>query len=141
MSVFIDTSAFYAVMDADDDRHAAARGEWDRLLESQETLHTTNYVLVETTALLQSRLGMDSLRTFTADILPILTIFWVGEGLHRSAHHALLVSGRRNLSLVDCTSFEALRSLGLDNAFCFDPHFAEQGFRILPPRGLRESGR
>ena len=132
MSVFIDTSAFYAVMDADDDRHAAARSEWQRLLEGRETLHTTNYVLVETIALLQSRLGLEALRSFTADILPVLHILWVDEGVHRSAHHALLVSGRRNLSLVDCTSFEAQRFLGLDSTFCFDPHFAEQGFHILP---------
>jgi predicted nucleic acid-binding protein len=140
VSVFIDSSAFYAVMDADDDRHAAARDEWERLLKGRDMLHTTNYVLVETAALLQSRLGMDALRTFTADILPVLSIRWVDEGLHRSAQHALLVSGRRNLSLVDCTSFEALRSLGLDRVFCFDPHFAEQGFRIVPAPGASAGG-
>ena len=119
-------------MDADDDRHAAACAEWKQLLDGRETLHTTNYVLVETSALLQNRLGMDGLRTFTADILPVVTILWVEEGQHRSAQHALLVSGRRNLSLVECTSFEAMRRLRLDRVFCFDPHFAEQGFQIVP---------
>ncbi len=132
MSAFVDTSAFYAVLDADDDRHPAARGEWERLLERRETLHTTNYVLVETAALLQNRLGMEGLRIFTADVLPVLTIFWVGEGVHRSAHHALLVASRRQLSLVDCASFEAMQRLGLREVFCFDPHFAEQGFSVLP---------
>jgi predicted nucleic acid-binding protein len=135
MSAFVDTSAFYAVMDADDDRHAAARNEWERLLEGREALHTTNYILVEIATLLQHRLGMDGLRTFSADILPILTIHWVDEGLHRSAHHALLVSGRKSLSLVDCTSFEAMQRLGLEKAFCFDFHFAEQGFSVLPAAG------
>jgi hypothetical protein len=28
-------------------------------------------------------------------------------------------------------SFEAMRRMGLTNTFCFDPHFAEQGFRIV----------
>ena len=135
MSVFVDTSAFYAVMDADDGWHAAARGEWARLLEGRESLHTTNYVLVETSALLQNRIGLAGLRTFSADILPVLTILWVEEGLHRSAHHALLISARRNLSLVDCTSFEAMQRLGLERAFCFDAHFAEQGFQTLPATG------
>ena len=135
MSAFVDTSAIYAVMDADDDRHQAARREWERLLDGRETLHTTNYVLIETMALLQNRIGMEALMTFTTDILPVLTVFWVGEGLHLSAHHALLVSARRNLSLVDCASFEAMRQLGLESAFCFDSHFAEQGFQTVPAAG------
>jgi len=135
MSVFVDTSAFYALMDSDDDRHAAARSQWEHLLQAREPLHTTNYILVETTALLQNRIGMDGLRTFSADILPVLRVYWVDEGLHRSAHHALLVSARRNLSLVDCTSFEAMQRLGLEIAFCFDAHFGEQGFQALPAPG------
>jgi uncharacterized protein len=134
MNVFVDTSAFFAVMDASDDRHAEACSEWDRLLSARDALRTTNYVLMETLALLQIRIGLDCVRVFSADVLPVLSVFWVDEGVHRSAHHALLVAARRNLSLVDCVSFEAMRRLGLGEAFCFDPHFAEQGFRTLPAR-------
>lgn len=39
-------------MDADDDQHAAARTAWQSLLEDREPLHVANYILVETTALL-----------------------------------------------------------------------------------------
>lgn len=132
MSVFVDTSAFYAVLDGDDARHTEARGAWERLLAARDPLHTTNYVLVETLALMQARIGLDCVRAFSADILPVLSVFWIDEGSHRSAHHALLAASRRDLSLVDCASFEAMRRLGLRDAFCFDPHFAEQGFRTLP---------
>lgn len=132
MSVFVDTSAFYAILDADDAMHGAARGEWERRLRSAEVLHTTNYVLVEISALLQRRLGMDALRAFSADILPVIEITCVDEGMHRFAQQALLVSSRKDLSLVDCTSFEAMRRLGVDKAFCFDPRYAEQGFTIVP---------
>ncbi len=134
MTAFVDTSAFIAVLDADDRMHTQARAEWERLLGGGATLRTTNYVLVETSALLQSRFGMNALRRFAADVLPVLDLFWVGEGVHLSAQHALLVASRRNLSLVDCTSFEVMRRQGIDSAFCFDPHFAQQGFRVLPPR-------
>jgi predicted nucleic acid-binding protein len=119
-------------MDADDDRHAAAAETWRRLLEDRDSIHTSNYVMIETVALLQGRIGVDCLRTFVSDVLPIVDVVWVGEGIHRSALHALLVSGRRRLSLVDCASFEAMRSMGIETAFCFDPHFAEQGFRLVP---------
>jgi len=57
-----------------------------------------------------------------------VNVLWVDEGMHRSAHHALLVSSR----LVDCVSFEAMRRLGLETAFCFDPHYSQQGFRRIP---------
>jgi predicted nucleic acid-binding protein len=132
VNVFVDTSGFYAVLDADDEQHAAARAEWVGMLEGRNILHTTSYVLVETVALLQSRMGVECIRVFTADVLPLLQVYWVDEGTHRSAHHALLVAARRDLSLVDCVSFEAMRRLHLDNAFCFDEHFREQGIHVMP---------
>lgn len=132
MSVFVDTSAFFAVLDAGDVNHGAARAAWDRLLDDRDDLLTTNYVLVETAALLQSRLGVEALREFAADVLPVVELHVVDEGEHRSAFHALLVAARRKLSLVDCASFECMRRVGLDRAFCFDPHFAEQGFAVVP---------
>jgi uncharacterized protein len=132
VSVYIDTSAFFAVLDADDEMHSTARQEWERQLRSGASLHTTSYVLVETSALLQRRIGMDALRSFTADILPVVSTLWVDEAVHRSAYHALLVASRRDISLVDCVSFEAMRRLGIDQVFCFDPHFSEQGFMVVP---------
>ncbi len=71
-------------------------------------------------------------RLFTADIQPVITVTWVDEGIHLSVHHALLVAGRRQVSLVDCVSFELMRRLDVDRAFCFDPHFTEQGFTVSP---------
>jgi len=132
MNVFVDTSGFYAVLDADDEKHDAARSVWKKILESPNRLFTSNYVLVETLALIQNRIGMECVGVFTADIQPLVNVFWVDEGTHKSAHHALLVSARRSLSLVDIVSFEVMRRLDLTHAFCFDVHFAEQGFHVLP---------
>ncbi len=42
-----------------------------------------------------------------------------------------VAAGRRQLSLVDCVSFEVMRRIGLNRAFCLDPHFEEQGFEVL----------
>ena len=74
MSVFVDTSAFYAVLDADDLLHPAGRSAWVRLLEERGRLHTTSYVLVETMALLQRRIDVQGPRTFIADILPVVQV-------------------------------------------------------------------
>jgi predicted nucleic acid-binding protein len=132
MTTFVDSSAFFAVLDADDRMHSKARREWERLLETNTAFRTTNYVLVETSALLQSRIGMEAVRVFAADVLPVLDIIWVDAGMHLSAQHSLLVASRRDLSLVDCISFEAMRRLRIDDVFCFDPHFSQQGFKVLP---------
>ena len=139
MKVFVDTSAFYAVLDADDLHHEAAHEAWSRLLGNVVSLHTSNYILVETHALLQHRIGLEAVRRFTADVLPILKVFYVNETAHRMALHSLLTAQRRQLSLVDCVSFDTMRTLGIDCSFCFDPHFREQGFDVIPESPSEES--
>ena len=133
MRVFIDTSGFLAVLDADDIHHRRASGYWRSLLQDDVTLVTTNYVLLETHALVQNRLGMEAVRVFSTDIVPILHIIWVNESQHRAGVSALLAAGRRKLSLVDCVSFEVARGLHIHRAFSFDKHFVEQGF-VCEPR-------
>ncbi len=130
--VFIDTSALYAVLDADDLNHVQAKNTWRRLLESREKLLTTNYVLIETFALVQRRLGMKAVRTLDKDVLPVIDVFWVGESVHKSSVSNLLKTGHRRLSLVDHISFTVMRSMEISTAFTFDSHFVEQGFHSIP---------
>lgn len=132
MIIFLDTSALYAVLDRDDANHARAKDRWAGLLEPDNTLVTSNYVLVESFALIQNRLGVGALRSFQEDILPLIGVEWIDAAAHRAGVSALLAAGRRKLSLVDCVSFEAMRSLGIRTAFTFDPHFSEQGFVSIP---------
>lgn len=132
MSTFIDTSAFLAVLDADDAHHEGAKAAWHKLLASDAPLFTSNYVLVETFALLQNRLGMEAVRMFREDVIPALDLLWVDEAMHTAGMSALLAAKRRKLSLVDCVSFEAMRSAGTKTAFTFDGHFREQGFVCIP---------
>jgi len=132
MSVFIDSAALYAVLDADDDNHAAAKGVWIDLLNRREELVCSNYILVESFALVQHRLGMEAARALQEDIVPVLSIYWVDQYTHQASVSAMLTAGRRQLSLVDCVSFECMRRLGIRTAFTFDRHFAEQGFQCIP---------
>jgi len=132
MNVFIDTSAFYALLDRDDDNHQRARTMWSEFLAREHHLVTSNYVLVETFALLQSRLGIDAVRGFHSDVVPVVAVEFVTPDLHRLGLAALLSASRRKLSLVDCVSFEVMRQSGIAVAFTFDSHFKGQGFRVAP---------
>ena len=134
MNIFIDTAAFLAVLNRNDQFHQPARDTWDEILESDSTLFSSNYIILETTALLQHRFGIEAVRLFESDILPVLEIVWVDKDIHMQAMSGLLVANRRNLSLVDCTSFEIMRQIGIEAVFTFDPHFSEQGFTVFPER-------
>jgi predicted nucleic acid-binding protein len=132
MSVFIDTSGFIAVLDKDNERHTEAAKTWMDILTSEEDLVTTNYVLVETCALVQNRLGMTAIKMFQEDVVPVLRIEWIDKDVHHAAMGIMLAAGRKKLSLVDCVSFETMRLLGVTIAFTLDKHFKEQGFICRP---------
>jgi len=132
MSIFIDTSAFLAILDIDNEHHKPAEEVWKNILMSTESLVTTNYVLVETCALVQHRLGMAAVEVFHEDIIPVLRIQWVDHASHQAAAAIMPTAKRKKLSLVDCVSFETMRRLGIKTSFTLDRHFKEQGFKCLP---------
>ncbi len=120
---FVDTSAIYAILDRNDANHEAAKTCWFALLESKTQLFTTNYVVVESCALAQSRLGLDAVRSINEELLPVMEVVWVDEPTHCMAMAALLAAKRRKLSLVDCVSFAVSRLRGALMAFCVRPTF------------------
>jgi predicted nucleic acid-binding protein len=134
MSVFADTSALYTLMVRTEQGHAETMRTFRTLLESARPLVTTNYVVVETMALLQHRIGLDPVHDFDERIVPLLTVRWVSHELHRNGMKRFLREDRRHLSLVDCVSLELMNLEGLREVLALDPHFAEAGHRLLPAR-------
>ena len=132
MSAFLDTSALYALLVRTEERHAGVLRSFRALLEERRALWITSYVLVETTALLQHRIGLPAVRDLLEHVVPVLSVEWVSERLHRKAVERLLREDRRRLSLVDCVSLEFMRSQGLRDALALDSHFADAGHRLIP---------
>lgn len=132
MNIFVDTSAFLAVLDKDDANHAQAATFWEKIVSGDDSLLCHNYILVETSALVLRRLGTDAVRVFEQDAVPILRVIWVSDDIHFAAVSAHLVAGRRSLSLVDCASFEVMRRTGVRTAFAFDRHFEAAGYEVRP---------
>ena len=128
--IFVDTSAIYAILDRSDANHETAKTMWFALLDSNAPLFTTNYVVLESCALAQNRLGLDAVRSIQEELLPVMETVWVDEAIHSLAMTALLAAQRRKLSLADCVSFTVMRLKGSQVAFAFDQHFAEERFRF-----------
>jgi len=131
VAILVDTSALFALLDRDDLHHETAAAIGRRLLHESSSLVSSNYIVIETAALTQSRLGMAALRTVVEDLLPVMALIWVDKATHERAVEAVLEKNRRKVSLVDCTSFEVMRIQGCTQVFCFDRHFAEEGFEKL----------
>lgn len=130
--IFVDTAAFCALLDARDPNHPRARETFESLAANDEPLLSHEYVVVETMALVQRRLGLGPLRSLVDGLLPLIVIDWVDQALHAEAREALLASGRRGISLVDWTSFLVMRRHGVEQVFTFDPDFLAQGFSVVP---------
>ncbi len=130
--VYADTSGLFAALVASDSHHDTAGPLLHAMLEGDVLLVTSSYVVLETAALLQSRLGLEPARRFLAEFVPALDVAWVDEDLHGRGVAAMRAANRSRVSLVDWVGFELMRELAIGTAFAFDRHFQDEGFTLLP---------
>lgn len=129
MTVLVDTSAFLAHVNADDDNHHRARATFASLRD--QPVVTNNYVVIETAAVVQNRHGIHVVRQFFDDVLPPIGVLWVDEDTHRTAVTAHLAAARRSVSLIDRVSFEVMRRRRIRRAFAYDNNFRRHGFELV----------
>jgi len=132
VTAFIDTSAMFALVDTANEDHPSARQLWKTSMERGDEFLTNNYVMVECIALVQNRLGLAVVQRLLDNIAPLLHIVWVDQEQHEASIKNVIYANSRNLSLVDCVSFETMRHLDIETVFTFDKHFREQGFTVIP---------
>lgn len=131
-AVFVDTSAWYAAVDAGDSNHAPAARRLRRLIERRRMLVTTNHVVSETYALLRIRLGFRAAHDFLERVRssPRTRRVFVLEPWEEAAEDLLARYDDQSFSYVDATSFVTMRRLGLQEALAFDHHFSVAGFAV-----------
>jgi predicted nucleic acid-binding protein len=125
VSLFVDTSAWYAAADAADRSNARAR----EILSRGEPLITSDHVLVETWLLIRhglhrraAELFWEGLRGGVARIEPLiaadLEVAW----------NIADTFPDQDFSIVTCTSFAIMQRLGLERVASFSDDFAVYRF-------------
>jgi predicted nucleic acid-binding protein len=118
VSVFIDTSVWFAAVVARDNDNARAKS----ILGSIRNRLTTDHVLVETWLLLRSRFSIEAANRFWSDVRRSVRIETVTQGdLDRAWNIAF---ADQDFSIVDRTSFVVMERLGMSDVASFDAHFA-----------------
>lgn len=122
MTVFVDTSAWYAAADADDRSHDRAT---IRLAEYQGQLVTSDHVLVETWYLAASRLGTEIaeqlINSIRAGIARVEDATLADLEVAASIRPAF---PDQTFSIVDRTSWSVMQRLGVHEAIAFDRDFS-----------------
>lgn len=136
--IYVDTSAFYALMDRSDQYHPSAKSVWPSMLEDHIKLETSNYVVSETISLIQNRLGFEAAKVWYRDILEVLNVRWVDQPTHCQAYELWMSLGHRKHSLVDCISYLIMHQHHIEKAFCFKRGYYEQGFVVIAPMELSD---
>lgn len=121
LTLFVDTSAFYAAADSGDGSHERAT----MILGSGETLVTSDHVMVECWLLIHHRLGRAAAERFWSGLRAgAATVEAVGGADLEAAWGIGQAFGDQDFSIVDRTSFAVMQRLGVLRAASFDDDFA-----------------
>lgn len=135
--LFVDTSAWMAIVDSRDANHHAAVAYQDDIAGTCGLI-VTNYILDELLTLNLMDLGY----RYAADVKRkldrlgddgLLEVVWVDKPL---ADESWKVFERFNQdkrwSFTDCVSYAVMKGRGIQEAFTFDHHFEQMGFIRRP---------
>ncbi|MBD2578647.1 PIN domain-containing protein [Oscillatoria sp. FACHB-1406] len=135
-NLFVDTSGWASLFVANQFHYPQAEHHFRLALKQKRKIYTTNYIIAELVALLNSPLRVSRARVFeiidaikTAEYIDIIYI-----NNKQDAMAWELCKGRidKAWSLVDCTSFVIMQQLGIQDALTTDQHFEQAGFvRLL----------
>jgi predicted nucleic acid-binding protein len=132
--LFVDTSAWLAVLDTDDANHPAASSVYPNALKNYRRLVTTNLVIAESYILIRRNLGHREATTFLdrIRISPRIEKVYADAELEGQAEEILQHYQDQLFSYTDAVSFALMRQRNIEEAFAFDRHFTVAGFIQVP---------
>ena len=129
MSLFVDTSIWYAAADSSDRSNKRAKA----ILSAGDSLVTTDHILIETWTLLRFRINRSAAERFWEGLRSGVALI---EPVRLADLETAWLMGTswsdQDFSIVDRTSFAVMNRLGIDRAASLGDHFAV--FRFGPRR-------
>lgn len=133
-AAFVDTSAFYGLLDTTDQWHELAREGFAFLARRGGLLFTSDLVVAETYRLALHRCGRDVALDWLAALGDVNVLYHLPR-MHEETVTLLTSSRRPLLTYTDAASIAAARGLGIGQVFTFDRGFAAHGLTLFPPNG------
>ncbi len=130
--VFVDTTAWYALLDRRDARHVAAKRFQ---LTNRRPLLTSNFVFDELLTLTKVCLGSAAAIRVGKQLYTqqIAQLFPVTREVEDEAWRIFQQYSDKGFSFTDCASFALMERMGIDTVFAFDIHFRQYGrFTVVP---------
>ena len=129
--IIVDTSAFYALAVPNDRFHHQSHSAFASLVAAKSHLITTSYILSETAALIQRRIGMEALRELSQSYLWNIEVHWIDQSIHEEAWRRMMARGTREISLVDWSTIVVAERANAA-VFAFDGDFSKEGIATVP---------
>jgi predicted nucleic acid-binding protein len=134
--VFVDTAGWACLFVETETCHSAAKTWLNQARRQNLRLFTTNYILIELVALLNSPLRVPRPKLFqyvdAIKTAPYVNLIHVDAAIDDQAWKLLKNRVDKHWSLVDATSIVIMKQLGIRVALTTDRHFEQAGFvRLL----------
>lgn len=129
--VFVDTSAWFSLLDEDAENHQIAV---EYLNETKTPFITSDYIIDETLTLIRSTISHKTAVGFWDNLNKSrwATIIDISSQDKANAIDIFKKYHDKDFSFTDCTSFALMQRLDIKDAFSFDRHFRQIGFITIP---------
>jgi predicted nucleic acid-binding protein len=136
--VFVDTSAWIGLLNADDEYHEKFSTLFLELRNEKRPLVTTDWVFAETgngLARVRARLRFPQIVNMFLQS-PNCNLVRVDADVFRHALELYESASDKSWGMVDCASFTVMRNTGIGDAATSDIHFEQAGFRRVWPKSF-----
>jgi predicted nucleic acid-binding protein len=135
--IFVDTSAFLALINEKDNNHIAARTFLEGIKNGKvrvKKIITSDYIIDETLTRIRYAVGHKEAVKWGKDILAskVVEKVDVGKEIFELAWELFETYEDKKLSFTDCTSFALMKKRSIEKVFSFDGDFENVGFFLMP---------
>jgi predicted nucleic acid-binding protein len=133
MRLFVDTSAWLALNNKNDQHHDEAVSKITKVRQQKIQLVTSEYVFDESVTIIRYRISHRAAVAF-GDALISSNVASIEDITDKERLKAWVLFKKyrdKDLSFTDCTSFALMVKLKLQKAFSFDDHFKQVGFELF----------